>query len=344
MTSLKSFGQGPTDTELVPDTRPYLRVAHSAIVDRPSAAALRVIERLSNKGPRPATNATDVRRRYAASRRPFLASIEPVESVIHVRPPIDRSPPITVIRPLGKVSGAPLPAIVYFHGGGWTVGDLSTYEPLCRQLANASGCVVVYVEYRLAPEHPFPAAFEDGRNALRWLRENFEWLGIDPDRMGVGGDSSGGNLAAAICLAERNERTRHVPAFQLLLYPSLDMTACMPSHKEFASGYLLTAELYRWYRGNYVAKFEKPAHWRLSPLFAHDVSELPPAIILYAGFDPLRDEAVAYARRLRLAGVRAETLFFPDMIHGFLTMGGAIPTAGVAIQRIAALLRGIVDD
>ena len=135
-----------------------------------------------------------------------------------------------------------------------------------------------------------------------------------------------------------------MPAFQVLLYPALDMTACMPSHKEFANEYLLTAELYRWYRGNYAAKFEKPAHWRLSPLFAHDVSELPPAIILYAGFDPLRDEAAAYARRLRLAGVRAETLFFPDMIHVFLTLGGAIPTAGVAIQRIAALLRGIVDD
>ncbi|MEI9887638.1 MAG: alpha/beta hydrolase [Rhizomicrobium sp.] len=344
MTGLKSIGQGGAGDALWAAARPSLRLVHDAKAERPAAAALRVIEQLSHRGPRPSLNPAEARRRYAESRKPLLARMETIESIIHVRPPIDQAPSMTVIRPFGQPAGDPLPAIVYFHGGGWTVGDIASYEPFCRQLANATGSTVIYVDYRLAPEHPFPAAFDDARRALRWVRENYAWLGVDPIRIGVGGDSSGGNLAAAVCLAERNDAVACLPAFQLLLYPALDMMACMPSHKELASGYLLTGELYGWYRQNYLGRFEKPRHWRLSPLFAHDVGGLPPAVILYAGFDPLRDEAAAYAGRLRDAGVATETLFFPDMIHGFLTMGGAIPTAGVAIARIAKLLDGLNLD
>ncbi len=344
MTGLKSIGQDKTEDAAAAEARPQLRLVHDARAARPADTALNVIERLAHYGPRPSLSPAEARRRYAESRKPLLAPMEPIESVIHVRPPSDRAPSMTVIRPFGLPSGEALPAIVYLHGGGWTVGDLATYEPFCRQLANATGTVVVYVDYRLAPEHPFPAAFEDARKALLWVRANYAWLGVDPGRIGIGGDSSGGNLAAAVCLAERNEATGCRPAFQLLLYPALDMMACMPSHRELADGYLLTAELYGWYRQNYLGTFDKPGHWRLSPLFAHDVGGLPPAVILYAGFDPLRDEAAAYAGRLRDAGVATETLFFPDMIHGFLTMGGAIPTAGAAVSRIAKVLGDICAD
>ncbi len=143
------------------------------------------------------------------------------------------------------------------------------------------------------------------------------WVAIAP----------GGNLAAVACLAERYDRSPYQPWRQILLYPCLDISACMPSHKKFAEGYLLTANLYRWYRENYAGKPEKSGHWRLSPLFAADVGGLPPTILLYAGFDPLRDEASAYAMKLSLADVPLRTLYFSDMIHGFLTMGGAIPAA-----------------
>jgi acetyl esterase len=296
---------------------------------------LRVIEQLAQQNLRLTSNIAEIRRRYAESRKPLLAPMESVENIVHVRPPSEDAPSLTVFRPAGHSTGALLPAIVYLHGGGWTVGDLSTYEPFCRQLANATGHNVVYVDYRLAPEHPFPAAFEDTRRALRWVHENHAWLGIDPARIAIGGDSSGGNLAAAVCLAERNDRTRYQPVFQLLIYPCLDAMACLDSHRELSEGYLLTADLYGWYRKNYIGGFEKPVHWRLSPLFAHDVSDLPPAIILYAGFDPLRDEAIAYASRLLHGGVAVKTLYFPDMIHGFMTMAGAIPEARTGLTRIA---------
>lgn len=246
--------------------------------------------------------------------------------------------------PHGAESGVPLPALLYLHGGGWTVGDWSIYEPLCRQLANAAGCIVVWAEYRLAPEHPFPAAYDDTRRALAWIRENHGAFGIDRRRIGIAGDSAGGNLAAAACIGERDERGGEVPWVQILLYPCLDMMACMPSHKVFSQGYLLTAELYAWYRRNYSHGQVKLGHWRLSPLFAHAFDGLPPTVVLYAGFDPLRDEAAAYAGRLREARVPVESLYFPDMIHGFLTMGGVIPAAAAGIKRIAAAIQSLTAN
>lgn len=321
---------------------PHLQLVRKGTPALPAASALRAIELLSHRGPWPSRDLAEVRRRYTQSRKPLLAPAPAVESIIHIRS--DDVRPLTVIRPEGQASGALLPAIVYLHGGGWTVGSLETYEPLCRQLANATGCVVVYVGYRLAPEHPFPAAFDDARQALRFVHDNYAWLGIDPHRVGIGGDSAGGNLAAAAALAERNDDSACRPAFQLLIYPCLDMMACMPSHQELAEGYLLTSELYRWYRHNYLGGFEKPGHWRLSPLFAHDVAHLPPAVILTAGFDPLRDEATAYATRLRKAGVKVRTLHFSGMIHGFLGLGGAIPEAQAGLEQIAAALDEIRSD
>jgi len=307
----------------------------------PAPAALRVIEQLSHQIP-PGGDIEDIRRAYVQSRKSLLALPETVDSTFQVFPRSGDGPPVKIIRPKGSAANKKMPAILYLHGGGWTVGTFEVYEPLCRQLANATDRVVIWVKYRLAPEHPFPAAFDDTRNALRWVHDNHGWLGIDPTRIGIAGDSAGGNLAAAVCLAEEYYRSKYRPEFQMLLYPCLDMGACLPSHHDFAEGYLLTHDLYKWYRQNYVANHFKPLQWRLSPLFAPNVENLPPAVILYAGFDPLRDEAIVYADRLRKSKVRTETLHFPDMIHGFMTMGGAIPTATVAVKRVADAIKQVL--
>jgi acetyl esterase len=220
------------------------------------------------------------------------------------------------------------------------LGSLATYEPFCRQLANACNMILVWVEYRLAPEAPFPAAYEDTLAAWRWVQENYRELGADPARIMIGGDSAGGNLAAAAALRLRSDMGIQ-PWRQILLYPCLDMSASLSSHRRFAEGYLLTAPLYAWYRDNYAGQFANRDDWRLSPLFAEDFSGLPPTVLLYAGFDPLRDEAAAYAIKLTMADVPVETLYFADMVHGFLTMGGAIPAAHAAIGRIADALAGL---
>ena len=237
---------------------------------------------------------------------------------------------------LVREGGAPR-TILYLHGGGWSLGSLATYEPFCRSLANATGQIVIWVEYRLAPEAPYPAALDDTLAAWRWVQNNHGELGANPARISIGGDSAGGNLAAVAALALRGE-TGIQPWRQVLLYPCLDMSASLASHRRLAEGYLLTAPLYAWYRDNYAPAGIARDDWRLSPLFADDLGGLPPAVLLYAGFDPLRDEAAAYAMKLTLAGVPVETLYFADMIHGFLTMGGAIPAAQAAVTRIAEAL------
>jgi acetyl esterase len=321
---------------LQPSSRNELRLAHEAHPERPHSSALKVIETLSAIIP-PRGNIQGLRAHHAKSRRQFLAPIEPVHSVFHMHG-APNVPRLVVIRPKQYEAVKSLPAMVFLHGGGWTLGAFETYEPLCRQLANATGSILIWVDYRLAPEHPYPAAFDDTRAALRWVYDNALRLGVDEERIMLAGDSAGGNLAAAVCLAERNERTPYQPWRQILLYPCLDMSACMPSHKKFAEGYLLTAGLYRWYRDNYVGGTAKPSRWQLSPLFAPDLTGLPPTVLLHAGFDPLRDEASAYAMKLSLADVPLQTLYFSDMIHGFLTMGGAIPAAGAAVTRIGQAL------
>lgn len=309
--------------------------------DEPHSTARRVLELLSQE---PAQSPGEVgitafRRRYNLNRRQFLAEMEPVESVVHIWPSVPGVPRLTVFRPRGFPPGEKLPALVYLHGGGWCVGSLATYEPFCRQLANATGMIVIWVEYRLAPEHPFPAAYHDTLAAWRWVQENYRRVGADIARVAIGGDSAGGNLAAAACLALRSEPGIQ-PWRQLLFYPCLDLSASQPSHRKFASGYLLTADLYGWYRRTYLAGADPDAQ-NLSPLFADDVAGLPPTILLYAGFDPLRDEAAAFAFKLTLAGVPVETIYFSDMIHGFLTMGGVIPAARAGISRIASALASL---
>ena len=310
--------------------------------DGPHPTAQRVIDLLAQSRPEGEMDIAAVRRHYNLSRRQFLAELEPVDSVVHIHPAGGCAPRLTVIRPHGFRPGTQRPALVYLHGGGWSLGSLATYEPFCRQLANATGQIIIWVEYRLAPESPYPAALDDTLAAWRWVQENYRELGADPARISIGGDSAGGNLAAVAALTLRGE-TGIQPWRQILLYPCLDMSASLASHRKLAQGSLLTAPLYAWYRDNYAGPTADRDDWRLSPLFAEDVSGLPPAIILYAGFDPLRDEAAAFVMKLALAGVPVEPLYFADMIHGFLTMGGVIPAARAAVTRIADALQ-ILDN
>lgn len=310
-----------------------LRLVHSE-PDAPHPTAQRVIDLLGEAMPPPDAPLAAIRHRYNLNRRQFLSELETVESVFHVLPAERGVPRLTVFRPRGFRQGDRLPAIVYLHGGGWTLGSLATYEPYCRALANTTGQIVIWVEYRLAPEAPYPAALDDTLAAWRWVQANCGELGADPARISIGGDSAGGNLAAVAAIILRDESGIR-PWRQVLLYPCLDMSASLTSHRKFSQGYLLTAPLYAWYRDNYAGTDRSRDDWRLSPLFADDFSFLPAAIVLYAGFDPLRDEAAAYIMKLTLANVPVESLYFSDMVHGFLTMGGVIPAAGAALQRLA---------
>ena len=303
-------------------------------------AASNVITRLSDSQPLCDLEASEARRIYARSRSDLLAPLEPVDCVQSFA--TAGCPALTMFRPWGTSKSALLPGLVFLHGGGWTVGDLQVYEGLCRSLANATGSVVVWVDYRLAPEHPFPAALEDSIAAVERIQESAVSFGIDPKRIGLAGDSAGGNLAAVIALAARNWSVRFAPAYQLLMYPCLDMTACQVSHQTFREGYLLTAKLYSWYRRNYLGSGVRVTDWRVSPLFAKDFEDVAPAVILSAGYDPLRDEALFYAAQLRDAGVPVAQCHFPRMIHGFLNMSGAVPAASVAVRRIGDIVQSFL--
>ena len=241
-------------------------------------------------------------------------------------------------RPSGAAPDAPLPGLVYFHGGGWTIGDLDTHDVLCRELANGAGCAVVAVDYRLAPEHRFPAAVDDSHAAVRWLREQGASLGLDASRIALGGDSAGGNLGAVTAIAMRN--AGEAPArLQLLIYPATDMRAVAPSHTHNGQGYLLTADSIAYFRGHYMPDAGQWTDWRASPLLAEDLSHLPPAFVLTAGFDPLRDEGRQYADALSAAGVATQYVCFERQIHGFITMGRIIDEANTALALCASMLR-----
>lgn len=240
--------------------------------------------------------------------------------------------PLRLYRPQRAVG--PAPVLVYYHGGGWTIGDLDTHDVLCRQLAQQAGCVVVAVDYRLGPEHRFPAAVDDCLAATRWVRANASTLGIDAGRLAVGGDSAGGNLAAVTAIALR-DAGEALPRLQLLIYPATDMRAVAPSHVSNGQGYMLTADSITYYRGHYVPERALWDDWRASPLLHPDLTRLPPAFVLTAGFDPLRDEGRQYADALSKAGVRTQFVCFERQIHGFITMGRVIAEANTAVSLCA---------
>jgi acetyl esterase len=245
--------------------------------------------------------------------------------------------PLRVYRPAGVAVGTPLPVLVYFHGGGWVIGDLDTHDVLSRQLTAESGLSVVSVDYRLAPEHKFPGAVDDAWAATRWVVAHAGELGIAAGRLAVGGDSAGGTLAAVVSMLARDQGGPSI-ALQVLIYPVTDLAAETTSYRDFADGYLLTREGMRWFSGHYLKAADEAADWRASPIRARSLEGLPPALIVTAGFDPLRDEGEAYARRLRDAGVRVDCVCYGGMIHGFVPMGRLIETANRAVSHIAASL------
>jgi acetyl esterase len=253
---------------------------------------------------------------------------------------------LTVLGPAGDIpiritfphGSGPFPALVYFHGGGWVVGSIATHDALCRALTLAAGVAVVSVEYRLAPEHPYPAAMQDAYAATAWVATHAAHLGIDPARVGVGGDSAGGNLAAVVALMAR-DRGEPPLAFQLLIYPIVNDDLDTPSYREFARGYMLTREAMAWYWDQYVPPPGDRAHPHVSPLRTADLGGLPPALVATAEYDVLRDEAEAYAARLAAAGVPCRLIRYPGLIHGFLRRTNLFDRARTALDEIGQMLR-----
>ena len=245
--------------------------------------------------------------------------------------------PARVYTPRGP---GPKPALLYFHGGGWVLGGLDTVDAPCRRLADAADCIVVSVDYRLAPEHKFPIPAEDCYAATRHVAENAAAFGADRDRIAVGGDSAGGNLAAAVTLMARDRGGPRL-SFQLLIYPATDFAFDTPSYRAHAEGFGLTRKAARWYWSQYLPRPEDGAHPLASPLRAQDLRGLPPARVITAEYDPLRDEGEAYAARLRAAGVRAEVRRFEGQIHGFFAMCGIMDQGKAAIDDAAAALRPV---
>ncbi|MBI1313994.1 alpha/beta hydrolase fold domain-containing protein [bacterium] len=234
----------------------------------------------------------------------------------------------------------PRAGLIFYHGGGWVIGTLNTYGSLCHLLANAGDCVVVSVDYRLAPEHRFPAAFDDSYAATVWVRENAAELGIDPERIVVCGDSAGGNLAAAVCLLARDRGSIPIAA-QVLVYPITNDDLDTPSYREFAEGYMLTRRSMAWFWQQYLERPDQSADIRCSPLKSDDLSGLPPALVLSAEYDVLRDESEAYAARLRDAGVTVTLDRYDGMIHGFLRRTDLYDRAREAVQQISEFIRGV---
>ena len=305
----------------------------------PQAQALLDLIRQRNIPSTHELSPTEARRAYRERRTFSQPAPQDVASVRDVEVP-GPACGITVreYRPLGSTAAQVLPALVYFHGGGWVIGDLDTHDVLCRELANGAGCAVYAVDYRMGPEHRFPAAIDDALAATRWVFANAATLAVDPARVALGGDSAGGNITAAVTLALREAGDAAHPAYQLLIYPSTDMHGTSASHKENGAGYLLTREVIDYFQGHYLDATQY-TDWRASPLLAASHAGLPPALVLTAGSDPLRDEGLQYADALSAAGNRVQYICFERQIHGFITMGRVIDEAHTAVALCAAVLR-----
>jgi len=261
-------------------------------------------------------------------------------------PPLPRIEDIRIPGPAGEIparvyapraGGAPLPAVAYFHGGGWVQGDLETHHGLCARLAKHAGVLVVAVDYRLAPEHKFPAAVEDCLAAYRWLRTRGRDAGADPARVAVAGDSAGGNLSAVVSQLAAAGGTP-VPTCQVLIYPAVDFALETASHRELADGHVIPRDRIVWYGEQYLKSEADKADLRASPMRASSLAGQPPALIVTAGFDPLRDEGRAYGDRLREAGVDVVHREYPGQIHAFISLTKAIPQGMACTLEVAEYL------
>ena len=287
----------------------------------------------------PAIQGREMYRMMASALEPPAVSIGKIENITMPGPAGQIR--LRVYTPVAD-GGAALPAIVYFHGGGWVIGDLDTHDALCRNLANECAARVISVDYRLAPEHRFPAAVDDCYAAVKWVEQNAASIGVDANRIAVAGDSAGGNLAAVMCLLAKQKGGPQI-VYQLLIYPVTQWKAETGSMNSFAEGYFLEKKTMHWFFDQYAAGHD-PNDWRLSPLAAQDLSGLPRAYVVTAGFDPLRDEGKAYADKLNRAGGAAVHIDYPGMVHGFFNMSAVVPTAKSAIADAAKSLRAVFGN
>ena len=303
--------------------------------------AQRVLEMIKAAGRPPFNTLTpDEARGFFAAGRTVLQPDPP--EVAEVRaleaPGPNGAVSLRLYRAAGSVAGAVLPVLIYYHGGGWVLGDLESHDQACRAIANAAGCCVVAVDYRLAPEVKFPGAISDSAAATRWVLGNAAALGIDPARAAVGGDSAGGNIAAVMALMARDGYLPGV-AYQLLIYPVVDMGMGHESYQRITEGYPLVASTMKWFIDHYLPSAGDVADWRASPLRAASLAGVAPAMVVTCAHDPLCDEGVEYAKRLDREGVAVTHLHYNDQMHGFLTMGKLIRASGALIETMAVALR-----
>jgi acetyl esterase len=272
----------------------------------------------------------------------LTAPVDPLMTVDRVEnrriPGPDSEIPLRLYYPDGD---PPFAVVVYFHGGGWVIGDLDTHHGICHALAKKSGCLVVSVDYRLAPEHPHPAAVEDAYAATSWVAENADAIQADPERIAVGGDSAGGHLAAVVALMARDRQGPRL-YLQVLIYPITDFNFETSSYMNNADGYMLTRDLMRWFWNHYLETEDAADHPYVSPLRAEDLGNLPPALIITAEYDPLRDEGEAYAAKLQQAGVKVKSIRYDGMIHGFFRMTSRLVKANEALNEVAGYLKGLL--
>jgi len=292
---------------------------------------------------------TPLEARQTYRERRFFSQEEPpsdVQSTALSAPGPHGPIPLRAFRPTTVLADVALPVLIYFHGGGWVIGDLDTHDVLCRQLARESQSVVVSVDYRLAPEFEFPAAVDDCWAATCWIAEHGHRLGMDSSRLAVGGDSAGGNLAAVISLMARDQAPHPNIAYQLLIYPATEMDAATESMRVNGDGFLLSSKSMLWFMKQYLGDRSNTAEiktWRASPLLAASHASLPPALVLTAGFDPLRDEGRMYADKLSAAGTPTQYICFERQIHGFITMSRVVDEAKTAVSLCANALRRAFD-
>ena len=302
-----------------------------------------VLDRARAQGAKPLSSMPPVAARaaYRAGRLP-TQPVPPVEVVCRelAAPGAAGLIPVREYRPSACAPAEILPALVFFHGGGWVVGDRDTHDVLCRIWCLQVRCAVFSVDYRLAPEHRFPAAFEDACAATQWLAQQASKLSIDAGRMAVGGDSAGANLAAAVALALRDgDAPQPRLVAQMLAYPVTDVCGGTASYRECAEGYVLSEADMHYFRTHYLADTAEYVDWRASPLRAASLADLPATLILAAGFDPLRDEGRLYADSLSAAGNAVQYVCFERQMHGFLGMGGVIEEANTAVRLCGDWLR-----
>ncbi len=305
-------------------------------IDPDTKAVLDMI-RLAGRPPFETLTPDEARQAYAASRK-ILQS--PPEDVAESRDTTVPGPlgsiGVRLYRPVGTAASDILPALIWYHGGGWLLGDLDSHDVPCRRFANAARCRVIAVDYRMAPEHVFPAAVNDCAAVTKYVFDNAASLGVDPSKVAVGGDSAGGNLAAVMALMSRDGTLPPI-AFQLLIYPATDMTMTTVSSTTIGPGVPLTSATMKWFIDYYAKGHE--TDWRASPIRAASVAGTAPAMVLTCTHDPLRDEGIDYAKRLEREGVRVVHLHYSDQSHGFIGMGRLIRAADQAIDMMARALK-----